>query len=51
MMWEGSVVEIRTTTVKITLPSLGYALVAEISKDTHTPEPVMSLQELKMKAG
>jgi transcription antitermination factor NusG len=51
MMWEGSVVEIRTTTVKITLPSLGYALVAEISKDAHTPEPVMSLQELKMKAG
>ena len=49
MMWEGSVVEIRTTIVKITLPSLGYALVAEISKDT--PESVMSLQELKMKAG
>jgi transcription antitermination factor NusG len=49
MMWEGNVVEIRTTTVKITLPSLGYALVAEISKDT--PESVMSLQELKMKAG
>jgi transcription antitermination factor NusG len=49
MMWEGNVVEIRTTTVKITLPSLGYSLVAEISKDT--PESVMSLQELKMKAG
>lgn len=49
MMWEGSVVEIRTTIVKITLPSLGYALVAEISKDT--PETVMSLQDLKMKAG
>lgn len=50
MMWEGNVVEIRTTTVKIILPSLGYALVAEISKDT--PESVMSsLQELKMKAG
>jgi transcription antitermination factor NusG len=49
MMWEGNVIEIRTTTVKITLPSLGYALVAEISKDT--PESVMSLQELKMKAG
>src|SRR5688572_30043482 len=49
MMWEGAVVEIRTTIVKITLPSLGYALVAEISKDT--PESVMSLQDLKMKAG
>ena len=49
MMYEGSVVEIRTTLVKITLPSLGYALVAEISKDT--PESVMSLQDLKMKAG
>ena len=49
MMWEGNVVEIRTTTVKISLPSLGYALVAEISKGT--PESVMSLQELKMKAG
>ncbi len=49
MMWEGNVVEIRTTTVKIILPSLGYALVAEISKET--PETVMSLQELKMKAG
>jgi len=49
MMWEGTVVEIRTTIVKITLPSLGYALVAEISKET--PESVMSLQDLKMKAG
>lgn len=49
MMWEGSVVEIRTTTVKIVLPSLGYALVAEITKEA--AEPVMSLQELKMKAG
>lgn len=49
MMWEGNVVEIRTTTVKILLPSLGYALVAEISKNT--PESIMSLQEPKMKAG
>ena len=49
MMWEGTVVEIRTTIVKITLPSLGYALVAEISKET--PESVMSLQDIKMKAG
>jgi len=30
MMWEGNVVEIRTNTVKITLPSLGQTLVAEI---------------------
>jgi len=49
MMWEGTVVEIRTTTVKIILPSLGYALVAEINKEN--TESVMSLQELKMKAG
>lgn len=49
MMWEGNVVEIRTTTVKILLPSLGHAMVAEISRDT--PESVMTLQELKMKAG
>ncbi|MEP7375368.1 MAG: UpxY family transcription antiterminator [Chitinophagaceae bacterium] len=49
MMWEGTVVEIRTTTVKIILPSLGYALVAEISKEN--TESVMSIQELKMKAG
>jgi transcription antitermination factor NusG len=33
MMWEGNVVEIRTNTVKITLPSLGQTLVAEIRKD------------------
>ncbi len=49
MMWEGNVVEIRTTTVKIILPTLGYALVAEISKDP--PESVMPLEDLKMKAG
>ena len=33
MMWEGNVVEIRTNTVKLTLPSLGYELVAEIRKE------------------
>jgi len=49
MMWEGSVVEIRTSTVKIILPSLGYALVAEITKD-HS-ESVMTLPEVKMNAG
>src|SRR5690349_12214385 len=34
MMWEGNVVEIRTNTVKITLPSLGQTLVAELKKDS-----------------
>lgn len=33
MMWEGQVVEIRTNTVKITLPSLGQTLIAEIRKE------------------
>jgi transcription antitermination factor NusG len=47
MMWEGNVVEIRTNTVKLTLPSLGYELVAEIRKEKI--QPVM-LQEVKMKA-
>jgi transcription antitermination factor NusG len=48
MMWEGNVVEIRTNTVKITLPSLGQTLVAEIRKE-HV-ETVRPLRELKMKA-
>jgi transcription antitermination factor NusG len=30
--WEGNVTEIRPKSVKVLLPSLGYALVAEISK-------------------
>jgi transcriptional antiterminator NusG len=30
--WEGSVTEIRPKSVKVLLPSLGYALVAEIPK-------------------
>lgn len=30
IMWEGHIVEIKTNIVKITLPSLGYTLVAEI---------------------
>ena len=30
--WEGSVTEIRPKSVKVILPSLGYALVAEIPK-------------------
>ena len=33
VLWEGNVVEVRTNTVKILLPSLGYSLVAEIRKD------------------
>ncbi|HTD92637.1 MAG TPA: UpxY family transcription antiterminator [Chitinophagaceae bacterium] len=48
MMWEGNVVEIRTSTVKITLPSLGYTLVAEIRKGNL--ERVRPLQELQTKA-
>lgn len=33
VFWEGNVVEVRTNTIKILLPSLGYSLVAEIRKD------------------
>jgi transcription antitermination factor NusG len=46
MMWEGNVVEIRTNTVKITLPSLGQTLVAEI----RNVETVRALPELQSKA-
>ena len=35
VLWEGKVVEVRTNTVKILLPSLGYSLVAEIRKDSN----------------
>ena len=35
VLWEGKVVEVRTNTVKILLPSLGYSLVAEIRKDNN----------------
>jgi transcription antitermination factor NusG len=48
MMWEGNVVEIRTNTVKITLPSLGHTLVAEIRKDN--VETVKPMLEQKLKA-
>jgi transcription antitermination factor NusG len=48
MMWEGNVVEIKTNTVKIALPSLGQILVAEIRKENI--ETVRPLQEIKMKA-
>jgi transcription antitermination factor NusG len=49
MMWEGNVVEIRTNTVKITLPSLGQTLVAEIRKE-HL-ETIRPLQEPQLKVG
>jgi transcription antitermination factor NusG len=49
MMWEGNVVEIRTNTVKITLPSLGRTLVAEIRKDNL--ETITPLQEAQLKVG
>ena len=48
MMWEGNVIEVRTNTVKITLPSLGQTLVAEIRKDNL--ETVRTMPELRMKA-
>jgi len=35
VVWEGKVVEVRTNTIKILLPSLGYSLVAEIRKDNN----------------
>ena len=46
MMWEGNVVEIRTNTVKITLPSLGQTLVAEIRK-----ENLEAIDEPRLKVG
>jgi transcription antitermination factor NusG len=49
MMWEGHVVEIRTNTVKITLPSLGQTLVAEIRKENL--ETIGALQEPQLKVG
>ncbi len=49
MMWEGNVVEIRTNTVKITLPSLGQTLIAEIRKENL--ETITQLQEPQLKAG
>jgi len=49
MMWEGNVVEIRTNTVKITLPSLGQTLVAEIRKENL--ETISPLQEPQLKVG
>ena len=48
MMWEGSVIEVRTNTVKITLPSLGQTLVAEIRKENL--EKIRPFHEVQMKA-
>jgi len=48
MMWEGNVIEVRTNTVKITLPSLGQTLVAEIRKENI--EKVRPIREVQMKA-
>ena len=36
VFWEGNIIGIRTTTIKILLPSLGYSLVAEIRKENNT---------------
>lgn len=49
MMWEGNVIEIRTKTVKITLPSLGQTLVAEIRKENL--ETIGGVQEARLKVG
>lgn len=49
MMWEGNVVEIRTNTIKMTLPSLGHTLVAEIRKENI--EIITPFQEVTMTAG
>lgn len=35
VMWEGNIVEVRTNTVKIVLPTLGYNLVAEIPTENY----------------
>ncbi len=49
MMWEGNVVEIRTNTIKITLPSLGQNLVAEIRKE-HL-ETIHPMEHAQLKVG
>ncbi len=49
MMWEGNVVEIRTNTIKITLPSLGQNLVAEIRKE-HL-ETIRPMEHAQLKVG
>ncbi len=47
MMWEGNVIEIKTNTIKILLPTLGHSLIVEFKK--HHNETV-SAQGLKLKA-
>ena len=47
VFWEGNVVEVRTNTVKILLPSLGYSLVAEIKKDNNIIKKADSQYDLK----
>ena len=46
MMWEGRIIQIRTNMVKITLPSLGYSLVAEIHEEnTETISEMAGLEK------
>ena len=47
MMWEGNIIEIKTNTIKIMLPSLGYSLIADVRRD-HLEE-VTTLQGVKIK--
>ena len=47
VLWDGNVIEVRTTTVKILLPSLGYSLVAEIRKDNNLIDKTGSQYALK----
>jgi transcription antitermination factor NusG len=49
MMWEGQIVQVRTNVVKIMLPSLGYALVAEI-REEQPQKTVRPLAELNKRA-
>ncbi|MFT3675237.1 MAG: UpxY family transcription antiterminator [Chitinophagaceae bacterium] len=49
MMWEGQIVQVRTNVVKIMLPSLGYALVAEI-REERPEKTVRPLAELNKRA-
>lgn len=48
MMWEGNVIQVKTNTVKMTLPSLGQTLVAEIRKEDL--EIIRNISEPQVKA-
>lgn len=51
MDYEGQVVEINTHTVKVQLPSLGYALVAKVDRNSIKPiylESEMTMESLKV---